>query len=179
MSTSHLRIEFAPGARRVAWFGLSLLMVMAFAVAISGIAAWRAWEGRQQALANLETLQSRRVDATRPKPVKTDLAAVSRERTAQAVSKTLMTPWARLLESLGSTGDLGVALLSMEPSVAKRSVRLTAEARNWESMLRYLAALQHDGRLSAVSLVSHQLQQQAPGTPIRFVVQAEWGGEPS
>jgi Tfp pilus assembly protein PilN len=62
--------------------------------------------------------------------------------------------------------------------VAKRSVRLTAEARDDTEMLAYLAALQQDPQLSSVILASHQVQSQAPGTPVRFQIQASWGESP-
>jgi hypothetical protein len=45
-------------------------------------------------------------------------------------------------------------------------------------MLSYLGALQRDDRLNTVVLVSHQVQAQTPGTPVRFQVQAGWGGTP-
>ena len=41
-------------------------------------------------------------------------------------------------------------------------------------MLAYLAALQNDRRLVNVALVSHQVQVQAIGRPIRFHLQAGW-----
>ena len=63
----------------------------------------------------------------------------------------------------------GVALLGL---VLWQGGRLVAERGAAQ------AALQHDPRLSSVVLVSHQVQAQAPGTPIRFQVQAQWGDTP-
>jgi hypothetical protein len=71
-----------------------------------------------------------------------------------------------------------VALLAVEPSAAKRSLSLTAEAANSAQMLNYIQALQGDNHLSDVILVSHQVQLQAPGAPIRFQVRANWGETP-
>jgi hypothetical protein len=45
-------------------------------------------------------------------------------------------------------------------------------------MLNYLQALQSDPHFSHVTLVSHQVQLQAPGTPLLFKLQATWGGAP-
>jgi Tfp pilus assembly protein PilN len=67
-----------------------------------------------------------------------------------------------------------VALLAVEPSAARRSVRLSAEARDAQAMLAWLQALQRDARLAQVLLVSHQVQTQTPGTPVRFQIQASW-----
>jgi Tfp pilus assembly protein PilN len=88
-----------------------------------------------------------------------------------------MTPWADLLEALETAPD-NLALLSVEPSAAKRSISLTAEAASPKDMLNYLRALQSDQRLSGVLLVSHQVQVQAPGAPLRFQIQGTWGGSP-
>jgi len=180
MTTPRLTLEFAPGARQVSWLGLGLLLAMAVLTGFAGFAGWKSWASRQQTLSEISVLKSQRDQGTttRARPAKPDPATEASEKSALAVSKNLMTPWSRLLESLGSAPNQSVALLSMEPSVAKRSVRLTAEAKDWHEMLVYVGALQHDTRLSAVALVSHQVQQQTPGTPVRFVVQAEWGGDP-
>ena len=45
-------------------------------------------------------------------------------------------------------------------------------------MLDYVAALQADRRLSQVVLVSHQVQTQAVGKPVRFQMQSAWGATP-
>jgi Tfp pilus assembly protein PilN len=100
---------------------------------------------------------------------------VARTRAVRQVAQKLVTPWSDLLDSLETPPRQGIALLSIEPSVGKHSVRLTAEARTLPDMLGYLAALQKDTRLSAVILVSHQMQPEVPGAPVRFQIQAGWG----
>jgi len=104
-----------------------------------------------------------------------DATEAARTRFIRQVSQSLMTPWADLLESLESVPAPSVAVLSIEPSVSKRSIRITAEARTPQDMVAYLGALARDPRLSSVVLASHQVQVQAPGTPIRFQVRAAWG----
>ena len=82
------------------------------------------------------------------------------------------------LSALEAAPHENVALLGIEPSIAKQQVRLTAEARDPEAMLDYVAALQADPRLSQVVLVSHQVQTQAAGKPVRFQMQSAWGVMP-
>jgi Tfp pilus assembly protein PilN len=127
-----------------------------------------------QALAELETRQS---EAARPRPVSTkpDPAYLTKVKSAQRVARNLTAPWVDLLDAIESAPQQSVALLAVEPSTAKQSFRLTAEARDPEAMLAYLAALQKDRRLVSAFLVSHQVQVQTPGRPIRFQVQAGWG----
>jgi predicted ArsR family transcriptional regulator len=127
-----------------------------------------------QALAQLDARQS---DAARPRPVagKPDAAYLAKVRSTQQVSRNLTAPWVDLLNAIESAPQQSVALLAAEPSTAKQSFRLTAEARDLDAMLGYVAALQRDRRLVSVVLVSHQVQVQTPGRPIRFQVQAGWG----
>jgi hypothetical protein len=178
MKTAALQIDFAPGARRVSWVGRGLLLAGAVLL-VAGLAqGGRLLEQRAQAKSTLAGVEARQTHASAAPPArKPDARQVALIRATHQVAGDLTTPWSRLLASLGSPGK-DVALLSVEPSVAKRSVRLTAEARDAAGMLDYLAALQHDARLSYVVLLSHQVQSQAPGTPIRFQVQAQWGDAP-
>jgi hypothetical protein len=101
-----------------------------------------------------------------------------RLRAANQVARNLAAPWADLLGALESAPRESVALLAIEPSSAKKSFRLTAEAKDAKAMLGYLEALREDHRLDSVVLVSHQVQEKAPGRPTRFQLQAGWGAAP-
>lgn len=179
MRSQAVSIDFAPGARRTALGGRLLLLA---GVALLAAVLWqggRLVAERGAALAAIHDAEPDRVrgSAARPAP-HADPHQIALLRSTHEVASTLNTPWSGLLTSLGSTARKDVALLGVEPSVAKRSVRLTAEARDDSGMLAYLAALQQDPRLSSVILASHQVQSQAPGTPVRFQVQAQWGESP-
>src|SRR5262249_49050418 len=67
-----------------------------------------------------------------------------------------------------------VALQIVEPVVSRQSLRITADARHFDALVDYLEQLQARS-LTNVVLISHQIQAQQPGTPIRFQVQAKWG----
>lgn len=180
MKTGRLQLDFAPHARRVSRLGVAMLLA---SLAIFGVSAFELTQvlrtnARQtELLAALDARQGSLAlsdETKRPPPA--DPAELARTRAVRLVAQNLVTPWADLLESLESAPNRSVALLSVEPSVAKRSLRLTAEARTSQDMLAYLAALQRDERLGAVVLVSHQVQAQVPGAPVRFQIQAAWGG---
>jgi Tfp pilus assembly protein PilN len=177
MRTAKLHLEFAPGSRRVPWSGRVLLLAGLASIAIGVFQLSELWMGRSRAAAELRTLDERGAagSATRPLMAKADAKQVAGTKALRQVSSTLMTPWAGLLSSLGAAPTGAVALLAVEPSVNKHSVRLTAEARDLHEMLDYVGALQRDERLSSVVLVSHQVQVQAPGTPVRFQIHATWG----
>ncbi|MGZ5748181.1 MAG: hypothetical protein ACXWJ3_18560 [Caldimonas sp.] len=177
MRAPPLRLEFAPGARprsAIGWamLGCALVLLVAQLVALGFALAERSRD--RQALADLDARHS---DAARPRTAaaKPDPAYLAKVKSAQRVAKNLTAPWADLLDAIESAPQQSVALLAVEPSTAKQSFRLTAEARDPKAMLDYLAALQKDRRLVSAFLVSHQVQVQTPGKPIRFQVQAGWG----
>ncbi len=179
MRTPALHIDFAPGARRTSPVARALVLVGGTLLAFGLYQSAHLLALQAQAQAGIRDIETRHsAGAATPAPAKADARQVAFLRATRQVSGNLTTPWSRLLTSLGSTSGKEVALLSIEPSVAKQSVRLTAEARDTIEMVAYLAALQHDPRLSSVVLVSHQVQAQAPGTPVRFQVQAQWGETP-
>lgn len=180
MRTARLRLDFAPDARRRSWSGATLLFASIFVLATGAVQ-----------LASLLASNTRQADALAALTARRGIAAtgmermippapgeVARTKAILQVAQKLSTPWADLLESLESAPARSVALLSVEPSVSKRSVRLVAEARTPGEMLDYWHALQRDTRLSTVILVSHEVQAQAPGAPVRFQIQAGWGTEP-
>lgn len=153
----------------VAGAGLILMVVL--------LAFVSAWMQRREDRLALAELAARQVRAARPIAAqgKPDPAYLTRVKSVQRTTKSLTAPWPELLDAIESAPQQSVALLSMEPSTARHAMRLTAEARDSQAMLAYLAALQADRRLLSAVLVSHQIQLQAPGRPVRFQVLARWG----
>ncbi len=180
MRAARLNLDFAPGARTGPKLGRYLLVaglvLLALEVAPIGIAL----ATRQQDRDALAALAARRSasDRAMATPAKPDPAYAAQVKVANQVAKSLAMPWADLLAALESAPQQSVALLAVEPSTAKKVFRLTAEARDPKAMLAYLDALRNDHRLEGVVLVSHQLQLQTPGRPIRFQLQAGWEAMP-
>jgi len=180
MRTSRLHLEFAPASRHFSRSGMTLLAIGAALMGIVTVTSVRQLADNAQLKDALAALQAKRAgaaaNATRVTP--TEPGELARVRAIRQVARNLATPWADILESLESAPNEAVALLSVEPSVAKHSLRITAEARGPQEMLAYVGALQRDGRLSRVILASHELQTKAPGKPVRFQIQAAWGIAP-
>lgn len=180
MNAAAVKFEFAPGARPVSRAGRIMLASVVLLLATELVYLGNSFSVRQREAALLADIDARRLRsgaAATPAKVKPDPAYIARVKSARQVATGLATPWSQLLDALESAPQEAVALLAIEPSVAKRSIRLTAEARDASAMLTYLGELQKDRRLSSVVLVSHQVQVQAPGTPVRFQIQAGWGDE--
>lgn len=177
MKTQRLRLEFAPNARQVSWPGVMLLLVSAVLLVAAAVQLASALADSARVAETLAAVDARSRSSAKAatRPVAPHPSEAARTRALRQVAQNLTTPWADLLDSLESVPIQSVAVLSIEPSVAKRNIRLTAEARNARDMLAYLGALQREPRLSSVVLVSHQVQAQAPGAPLRFQIQAAWG----
>ncbi len=179
MKAPRLHIDFAttkPAAKRAARW-----LVLLGGAALIGVALpWADASRRQATLAQeVKQAEQQRTELASPAPRQAvaDPKQIARERALRDATRGLSTPWADLFAALEGAPTDAVALLSIEPNVANRSVRLGAEARDSKAMLGYLAVLQHDVRLAQVVLIAHQAQLQTPGTPVRFQIQAQWADE--
>jgi Tfp pilus assembly protein PilN len=175
MSKNRLQLEFAPEARHTSKLGVAMLVGCAILLGATVLQFGQVLAGNARQQDTLAALQAHRDAGSKNRTAPADPGAIARARTVRRVTQNLTTPWADMLESLESAPNQSVALLSVEPSAAKRSIRITAEARGTQDMLDYVGALQRDSHLSRAILVSHQLQEKAPGTPVRFQIQADWG----
>jgi Tfp pilus assembly protein PilN len=86
-------------------------------------------------------------------------------------------PWRALRDAVREATPAGVALLALEPDARRRSLRITAEAKDSDAMLDYVAALGRGGWFGAVHVARHEIDERHPQRPLRFQVDAAWGGE--
>jgi Tfp pilus assembly protein PilN len=149
----------------------TLAVVYALAQAFSSYIAWQSEKAANDAL----VARMPRVQDAGQAMYKASPAELQGFRNAALVRSQLHTPWPNLLKLLEAVPMENIAVLSVEPVAARRQLRLSAEAKNIPTMLDYLAFLQRQPALRHVTLMSHQVQQQAPGSPVRFQIQAQWG----
>jgi hypothetical protein len=178
MKNVRLELDFAPPQRgssalALGLLGAALLLCTLVAVQVGMALADNARQARR--LASAQAAPGTVVPAT--KPVRAGSAESAGLQFVRQTSHTLGTPWADLLLSIESA-PANVALLQLQPAAGNHSLTLVAEAAAAPDMLRYLHALQTDPRLSNVALVSHEVQLQAPGAPVRFKLRANWGDAP-
>jgi hypothetical protein len=177
MKIQRIAIDFAPQARNPRRSGRLIFIVGFVSAAAAAIVCANAWSKQRDALRELAAIESREVGSARvERPLALTPTDIARERAAQQVERELQTPWAELLAAFESAPRQAVALLAIEPSTSQQAVRVTAEAKDADAMLAYLGALQSDARLRRVVILSHQIQEQAAGMPLRFQIQAGWGG---
>jgi hypothetical protein len=186
-SFTPLQLDFARHSQRASsakGVGAVLLIAGALGLGFGALQLKQAYDTRteQQARATelnarMQSFKEQTANAARSR--KADAADPldnARSRAAKQAATELQMPWAELLSALEAAPTQNVAVLSIEPSAARRNVKLTAEAKDAKAMLTYLAALQKDARLNQVMLTQHQVQSQTAGTPLRFQLQAYWGG---
>ena len=168
MRAPRLELDYLAAPRRTAWPGIVLL---AASLALGGILAERYRDARQ-ALVRLEAETGLLTPERRP------VRALPRERldsetkAAEAVVRQLTVPWGKLIGTLEAASTRDVVLLQLQPDADQRRLRLTAEARDRDSMFSYVKRLEGAPALAEVHLVSHQVQNEDPQRPIQFSLQA-------
>jgi hypothetical protein len=86
----------------------------------------------------------------------------------------LVRPWSELLSGLEQIKINNVALLSVLPSVKKHQLIINGEAKNIESALTYIMALEELPMLSQVYLKKHSIDQTNTYKPVAFIIVAKW-----
>jgi len=177
MKLPPMDLNLAPRRRR--WPASTLLTFALALLAAGGVVQYveQDMARLREANAALDTAQQQ-VRAARP-PARQSPAEERARRALANLQRDLETPWDHLLRSLEGGLSRDVAVLGVEPTASKRAVRLQLEARSRHAMLGFLEALQAEGRLSEVMLLTHQpVPPEAGGRGVRFQVQASWNLAP-
>jgi Tfp pilus assembly protein PilN len=177
-----VRLDFAPASLRrtlfhappYAWgalFGGVALCAAALVQALD----YR--EAAEEVDAQLAALQARSAaPAVQPVARRTPAIGAAQAAATNAVIMQLNLPWRALHDAVRSATPPNVALLALEPDAKKRVLRISAEAKNSDDMLAYVAAIDKEEWFGAVTLVRHEVLEQDPNRPLRFQVDAGWGG---
>lgn len=171
-----LKLDYYATARP-AWVGM---LVLALGVVMALTVAWQVLDKDRQISegeAKLERFARSVPGRARAETSRKEDAEANVRETGEvnAVIERIGLPWESLFEAIESTPGDDVALLDLKPDVQKGIVRISAEAKSLESQLDYVSALQQNPLFHDVLLQSHQIHDQDPQNPVRFVLQAGWG----
>jgi len=176
-------IDFAPRSLRRALFrvpprfaGFLFPTAILCFVLVSQV---RQYQEEREGLEALQAAIAARSQAVRPLPVAAQPKLTVPVAQAQAVNDAVMQlnlPWRDLVEAVRAATPGNVALLALEPDAKRRTLRITAEAKNSDDMLAYVAKMEEQGWFGAVALVRHEIAEQEPNRPLRFQLSAQWGG---
>lgn len=178
---SRLQIDFAPrGWRRTlhrthpaAWVAAAIAAGLLTAAVSAGLAL-RA-EQRTYALQLAEAGVQARKAASRPAvEVEAPRIPEAQANAVNAVVSQLNLPWRALQDALDAGTPQSIALLSVEPDARRRTLRLTAEARNSDDMVAYVEQLKRQELFADVVLIRHEINESDPNRPLRFQLEAAW-----
>lgn len=93
---------------------------------------------------------------------------------AQAVAATLAVPWDAWFRALESVAVAGVYLTALQPEGGSQRARLSGQATTLAQVLVYVERLERTPGFGQVLLVEHAVQEDAPSTPLRFTLTADW-----
>jgi len=102
-----------------------------------------------------------------------------RLQAANQVLEKRTTPWDALFRDIESVTDKKVGLLSVEPEIAGRIVRITGEAGDAAALAGYITHLEEKASLANVHLTEHTMRQDSGRSVIRFGLSAVWTMEPA
>jgi Tfp pilus assembly protein PilN len=97
-------------------------------------------------------------------------------RAAREVIEQSKRPWSGLFTALESADSEDVALLAVAPDIPHLRVKIHAEARDLAAMLAFYRHLQQSDALTQVVLIDHVVSKETPERPVRFHLDAGWGG---
>lgn len=169
-----LELEFQP--QRV-WCKRGLWVVLALALIFFGLTVldFHTLKQREQTL-QLSLLGTEKLRVPARTVRENQPRSADEVRAANLIVQSLNVPWGQLMTSFEARQPGDVALLAIEPDAKKQMLRVTGEARTLANLPDYVDLLTRQGVLKDVVLIEHQVQLQDPQRPVRFVVQASWGG---
>lgn len=175
-----VRIDFAPPSlqRTLHRAGPGTWAVVVLSLALCAGAATLGWRLLAQQRADFAELNAARLRSRAP------LAALPvlqgpRISDAQAAGVNaavlqLNLPWRALYDAIAAATPPGIGMLALEPDARKRSLKITAEAKNSDAMIDYIELLKREELFAGVTLIRHEINEQDPNKPIRFQLDAEW-----
>jgi Tfp pilus assembly protein PilN len=172
-----LRLDYQRSGQPVSRLGFGVLGTALLALAVLAghyhelgrdIAAWEARVDQG------ERLSGQRGQAQRPASGQAAREQALEVQHANQVLRQLSLPWGTLFRAVESAGGKSVALLSMQPDIAKGTVTIGGEAKDFDALLDYLRRLGAGDVFVSVHLQNHQVQQQDPERPVRFSLLAVW-----
>ena len=83
-------------------------------------------------------------------------------------------PWEALFDSIEHIITEDVALLTLQPNVTNRTLRINGEARNMAVLLDFIEAMEREVIFEKAHLVNYKIKQDSPYRPVDFLLTAVW-----
>jgi len=93
---------------------------------------------------------------------------------ANAILEQINLPWEALFDSIEHISTEDVSLLSLQPNVTNRTLRIRGEARDMPMLLDFVEAMERETIFEKVHLVNYKIKQDSPYRPVDFLLTAVW-----
>ena len=173
----NLQLDFVRAPSRIGLPGAALLVCGLIAAAFSVqqyVVVSAEIAGRERSSDNTE--RSARRDGGLPvnlEQLRVRLLAANR------VLEKRTTPWDALFRDIEAVSDKKIGLLSVQPELSGRQVRITGEAHDAAALAEYIKRLEQKASLANVHLTDHEMRQEQGRSVIRFGLSATWTVEPA
>lgn len=181
-----IAIDFAPPTLARSWYRLGprgwlllalgvLLAGAAIALGAQMLARQRAFDGQLAAVrASVARPAAAAAAASAAAAVPVAPISAAQANAVNAAILQLNLPWPALREAIGAATPATVALLALEPDPRRRNLKITAETKDTDTMIAYVAQLKRQELFGDVVLLRHEINELDPNRPVRFEIDAPW-----
>lgn len=170
-----LTLDFGRRRVRQPRSGVALALVAVLAALFAGEVLWQAYRANERAHDTFAASERRHAPAQpRRDAAASTPAARQQAKAISAVFNEITVPWQDLLAVVEGYREHDVALIGIDQNPAQKQIRVTAEAKDFDAMIRYLKYLQGSALLREAVLNTHLVETTTPGVPVRFQITAIW-----
>lgn len=113
------------------------------------------------------------LDMSHKEPASRQFADKDFEEARQIINR-LSAPWDAFFAGLESVSTENVAILSIEPDMQTRLLRIEGEAKDYAAALTLVAQLRTTKPFSEVFLLRHEIKRDDPQHPVGFTLSLHW-----
>ncbi len=93
---------------------------------------------------------------------------------ANVIMNQINLPWESLFDSIEQASSKEIALLSLQPNVANRTLRIGGEAKTMSALLDFVEAIEREIIFEKAHLLNYKIKQNSPQQPVGFLLIASW-----
>ncbi len=95
-------------------------------------------------------------------------------RKASIVIEQMNLPWESFFDAIEFSAHEDVAILSLQPSIANSSMRISGEAKDMSVLLLFVEALERELVFENAHLLNYKIKLDNPHKPVVFLLTASW-----
>lgn len=144
------------------------------------VACFYQLQSTMEEIAHWETRINRLVQQQQHrKTPRTPIAQITQEtqqelKQASEILQQINLPWETLFDSLEYAVSEEIALLSVQPNVANRMIRISGEARDLVALTDFVEAMEREAIFENAHLLNYKVKQENPYRPITFSLTTAW-----